>query len=108
MLPYSKQAMAYSTLNMLYQAIIDNSLQRRKKEEFELQARQLPIVDRFTRKQGVSVLEDTFYMERSMMTGQRRKPTLHMLNARNKPIPSFKRVADLRSNKAHTERRQVP
>lgn len=43
----SQKSPAYKTLNLLYQAIIDNSFQKRRKDDFELQAVRLPIVDRF-------------------------------------------------------------
>lgn len=39
--------MAFKTLHLLYQTIIDESLANRRKEAWEVQAMRLPMVDRF-------------------------------------------------------------
>ena len=51
---YSNKSVAFKTINLLYRAIIDSSLQRKKKEDFEVTANKLPIIDRFniTRRMG--------------------------------------------------------
>ena len=102
--------MAYRTLNMLYQAIIDNSIQRRKKEDFELQAKQLPIVDRFNRtKPRGKLIEDTFCMERSMMNGNRKKTTAAVgSTGRPEPITKYTRFENFRVNGKRQERKVVP
>ena len=47
MTKYSNQNMAMKTLNVLYKAIIDDTLHKKEKEDFQLQANKLPIIDRF-------------------------------------------------------------
>lgn len=43
---YSNKALAFKTINLLYKAIIDNTFHKRKKEEFEIHANRLPIINR--------------------------------------------------------------
>lgn len=45
-LPHSSNSMAYKTLHIFYQTILENNIQKPKKEDFELHAKQLSIIDR--------------------------------------------------------------
>lgn len=48
---------AYKTLNLLYKTIIDNSFRSRDKDQFQLQAMRLPMVNRFNNRMQTIKLE---------------------------------------------------